>query len=120
LRKTSHTIIANSITYLTWHSFARLGLLVDAVGLGAICRRDILSLADKDRVLATSACSNDLLAANGGVINNGGGVDVVDCALAGLVVAGEAPGEDLAFGVDGEVVVSASGDGDNVLGIWSV
>jgi hypothetical protein len=120
LRKINHPIIANSITYLTWHSFARLSLLVNAIGLGAICRGGLLSLAEEDRVLSTSACSDDLLAADGGVINNGGGVDVVDGALAGLVVAGEAPGEDLALGVDGEVVVSAGGDGDNVLGVWSV
>lgn len=66
--------------------------------------------------MTTGSCTNDLLAADGGVVDQCGSVDVVDRALAGLVVAGEAPGVDLAVGGDGEVVIGTGGDGDDVLG----
>lgn len=102
----------------SWHFVARLSLVVNAVG--AVCRGGIFSLANEDRVLTTSTCSDDLLATNSSVVDQSRSVDIVDRALAGLVVAGEAPGVDLAIGGNGEVVIGTSSDGDDVLDVWNM
>lgn len=91
-----------------------------AVDMDAVYAVDFGSLGDagEDGVLAASAGGDEFLAADGGVVDDGGGVDVVDCALAGLVVAGEAPGVGLSVFGDGEVVVGASSDSDGAGYVW--
>lgn len=61
--------------------------IVDTVGGCAIRLGLVISLAADDRELATSAGADDLLLANSGVVNDGGSADLVDVALACLVVA---------------------------------
>lgn len=76
----------------------RLGLSLDAM------------LATEDRELATSTSRDKLLPANGSVVDQRRGLNVIGGALAGLVVRGETPGEGFAVGGDREAVVRASGD----------
>lgn len=70
--------------------------------------------------MTTSSGTDDLLASDGGVVDQGRSVDVLDRALAGLVVAGEAPGVDSAVGGDGEVVIGTGGDRDDILDVWNM
>ena len=81
---------------------------VDAVDLG------VLGNTHEQRVLPAGAGSDDLLAADGGVIDLRRLLNVVDGALPSLVVAGEAPRVDLAVGGDGEAVIEASLDLDYI------
>ena len=87
--------------------------LVGAIHL-AVGRGDILGQANEDGVLSTSAGTDDLLVSRGSVVDEGRDVDVVDGALAGLVVARKAPGVGLAVLANGKAVVGTGGNGNNV------
>jgi hypothetical protein len=76
--------------------------------------RDVLGDANEQRVLTASASADDLLAADGRVVDDCRLLDIVDGALAGLVVAAEAPRVDLAVLGDGEAVVETGLYGDDV------
>ena len=82
--------------------------------LGTVDTIRNLSLAEQDRKLAAGTGGNNLLAPDGGVIDQGGLLNVLDSALARLVVAGKAPGVSLAVTSDSEAIVRTGGDGDNV------
>lgn len=82
---------------------------VDIVGLGHSIR-----LPKENGELTTSAGGDNLLAPDGRVVDVGGLLNVVDSALAGLVVAGEAPGVGFSIASDGKAIIRASGDGDDV------
>lgn len=51
----------------------------------------VFGLTDQYRVLASSAGGDELLAAHGGVVDEGRDVDVINSSLTRLVVAREAP-----------------------------
>lgn len=76
--------------------------------------------SNKNGVLATSSSSNNLFAAYGGVVDHGRSLDVLDSALARLVVAGEAPRVGLAISGDGKVIIRSCRDGYDVLDICRV
>jgi hypothetical protein len=60
---------------------------MNAVCLDAVRLGGIVGLAKDDRVLASSTGADNLLATDGGVVDKGGSMDIVDGALTGLVVA---------------------------------
>lgn len=80
----------------------------------AIDGRGTLRDTDQQRVLSTSASADDLLVADGRVVDEGRLLDIVDGALASLEIAGEAPRVDLAILGDGEAVVESGLDGDDI------
>lgn len=88
--------------------------LVHTVRLGPVGGGRIFSLAHKHRVLATGASANDFLATDGGVVDQCRRLNLVDSALTGLVVAGEAPRVRLAVARNGETVVCAGSDSNDV------
>lgn len=126
----NHRLIVSYRRNTLPHSGNHLGFLaaivllvivgVDAVCLDAVRLGGVVGLAEYDRVLASSTGADNLLATDGGVVDKGGSVDIVDSALAGLVVAREAPGEDLALGGDGKAVVGTGSDGDGVLDVCNL
>lgn len=77
--------------------------------------RRLRGLAGEDGVLATSTGPHDLLAAHGGIVDEGRHLDVVGRALAGLEVGGETPRVSLAVLGDGEAVVGAGADAGDIL-----
>lgn len=85
-----------------------------SVDLGAVGQRCRVRLPVEHRELATCSGADNLLPADSSVVNLRRCLDVLDCALASLVVAGEPPRVDLAVSGNGEAVVGASGDGGNV------
>ncbi len=82
---------------------------VDPIGLGSVLR-----LAEENRELASSASNHDLLAADGGVIDQSRLLDVLNGSLASLVVAGEAPRVNLALTSDSEAVIRTGGNRDDI------
>lgn len=83
---------------------------IDTVDLGGI-----LVSAYNDGELPASICTNNTFPANGRVVDNGGRVNVVNGALASLVVAGKAPRVHLAVLCDSEAVVRPGGNRVNVV-----
>lgn len=88
--------------------------LEDGSLFGSVCLGCILVDSPQHGELTTSAGTNNMLAANGAVVNVGWLLNVVDCALTGLVVAAESPGIGLAILGNGEAVVRASGYRHNI------
>jgi hypothetical protein len=88
--------------------------LVSSVNLGAVGLGCRVRLAIEHRELAAGAGANNLLPAGSGIIDLRRRLNVVDCALARLIVAGKTPRVGLAICGNGEAVVGAGGDGDNV------
>ena len=91
-----------------------------SVDLGAVGQRCRVRLPVEHRELATCSGADNLLPADSSVVDLRRCLDVLDCALASLVVAGEAPRVDLAVGSDGEVIIGTGGDGDDVLGFCNL
>ena len=85
-----------------------MGAIRLAVGSG-----NVLGQANENGVLSTSAGTDNLLVSRGSVVDQGRDVDVVDGALAGLVVARKAPGVGLAVLANGKAVVGTGGNGNN-------
>ena len=83
-------------------------MAVDAVGI-----RAGRGLGEQDGELAAGAGGDDVSVADGGVVDDGGGLDIVNGALAGLVVGGEPPRVDLTLLSDGKAIVRTSADGAN-------
>lgn len=95
----------NSEAYLEDRSEASRGRLAvqgEAVGLGNI------SNTTQDGVLSTSASEDQLLVADGRVVDRGRRLDILCRALTRLVVGRETPRVSNALRIDGEVVVDTS------------
>lgn len=86
-----------------------------AVGSG-----HVLGQANEDRELSTSAGGNNLLVSGGSVVDKGRDMDVVDGALASLVVARKAPGVGLAVLANSKAVVGTGSNRHDVRDTWEM
>lgn len=73
-----------------------------------------ISHAHKDGELSTSMSADDLLAANSRVVDQSGRLDIINRALAGLVVGGEAPRVHLAVASNCKAIVRARSNRRNI------
>lgn len=86
-----------------------------AVGSG-----HVFGQANEDGKLSTGAGSNNLLVSGGSVVDKGRDMDVVDGALASLVVARKAPGVCLAVLANSKAIVGTGSNRYDIRDTWEM